>query len=107
MYEKALPSLNMQMPESNASWTVRAQPDSAVSHSGQRYSFSPPASPLLQQPGLAAAAATLYPGSESHRRAHVQSLAKMTREALAERLFHEKQVIVNLQERLVRLSSSA
>ena len=45
---------------------------------------------------------TLRPAvSEGHRRAHVQSLAKMSREALAERLFSEKETIVTLHEQLV------
>ena len=45
--------------------------------------------------------AQLWHGSEGHRRAHIQSMATMPKELLAERLFHDKQTIVSLREQVV------
>ena len=98
-------TLHTQFPDSPASWTVGAQ--TGASYGGtQRTLLSPGSSPMQARTVSAQAAAfALHPGSDGHRRAHIQSLAKMTREALAERLFGEKQINVTLQERLVRLTT--
>lgn len=98
-----------QAVDSPMSWSLPVRPMASrgMSHGSNSFGASSPVAGQLGQrvPSTAqATAATLYTGSEGTRRAHVQSLAKMSREQLAERLFADKQVIVNLRERLVRPS---
>jgi hypothetical protein len=88
--------------QSPGSWTLGARM--------QEETFTQAGSPLLgnartsmrDRPSSARPATDM---ATAHHRAHVQSLARMTREQLAERLFSEKQTIVTLQERLVCLLS--
>lgn len=79
-------------------WTIGADPGFGSTGSWQTSPTATQKGAATFRPGTSPA----WSGSESQKRAHVQSLAQLSREELAERLFVERQVTTRLKDQLVR-----
>ena len=77
-------------------WTIRADLGSGTTGSWCKNTAGTQGGNATRLPSTPA-----WSGSETQKRAHVQSLAQLTQEELAERLFVERQTTTRLKDQLV------
>jgi hypothetical protein len=86
-------------------WTIRADAWSEERRPASGWASPMAARKHMQSPdGLFGATISAWSGTEAHKRAHVQSLAKLSPEELADRLFAERQLTTRLKDQLVLIT---